>query len=179
MHAHTFNYEHTQSYACVPNHLYTLPHTTHTTSTFPHHTHIFITTRILSPHTHLPPTTHTHTHLVVHALPTVGDHTQESHGLGKVLHCLSLPCTCWPSWGSPQVHGECLGEREVDSICQWGDHQPAIQSHVLVAEAKLPRALLDHELVWFLLPVEPQLALPLKLTCLHDAEWDKRDRYTQ
>lgn len=136
MHTHlimnTHNHMHVYPTICIPSHIPHKPQahfpiipTSSSPHAYPHHTPTF-------------PPSHTHTHLVVHPLPAVGDHTQESHGLGKVLHCLSLPCTCWPSWGSPQVHGECLGECEVDSICQWGDHQPAIQSHVLVPKPNFP-----------------------------------------
>ena len=64
------------------------------------------------------------------------------------------------------MHGESLCNCEVDPVCQCGNHKSAIEAHVFVAEVESPGALLHHELVGLLLPVEPQLALPLKLTCL-------------
>ena len=108
------------------------------------------------------------THLEVHAFSTVCDHTEQPHGFGQIFDGLSFPRTSWTSWCPSQVHGEGLSDGEIDPVCQGGDHQTTVQTHVLVAETKLARALPHHDGVGFLFPVEPQLTLPLKLSCLHD-----------
>ena len=67
-----------------------------------------------------------------------------------------------------------LCECEVDSVREWGDDKATIQTHVLVAVAKLSRTLSHQKLIGLLLPVKAQLALPLKLTCVHDATKHQR-----
>ena len=62
-----------------------------------------------------------------------------------------------------------LCECEVNSVGEWGNDQPPVETHVLIAKAEFAGALLHHDGVGLQLPVEPQLALPLKLTGLHDA----------
>lgn len=54
-------------------------------------------------------------HHVVHALSTVGDHTQEAQSLGQVLGGLCLPRSSRPRGGSTQVHGQGLRQAQT----QW------------------------------------------------------------
>ena len=61
-----------------------------------------------------------------------------------------------------------LCESEVDSVSEWCDHQTTVQTHVLIAIAKGACALPNDQLIRLLLPVEPQLAFPFKLTGIHD-----------
>ena len=61
-----------------------------------------------------------------------------------------------------------LREGEVDSVGERRDDQSSVEPHVLVTVAEGSRTLPDVELVGFPVPVEPQLALPLKLLGIQD-----------
>lgn len=47
-------------------------------------------------------------HLKVHTLSTVGDHTEQPQSLGQILGGLCFTCTCRPGGGTTQVHGQSL-----------------------------------------------------------------------
>ena len=57
-----------------------------------------------------------HTHPEVHALSTVGDNTQETESFGQILGGLCLACTSRTSRGTTKLHGQGLGEGQVDSV---------------------------------------------------------------
>ena len=109
-------------------------------------------------------------YLKVHAFTTVGDNTQQSQGLGQILGSLCLPCSCRSSRSSSKFHRQCLGQCEVDTICQGCDHKTSVETHVFITIAKLPSALADDELIRFLFPVKSQLAFPFEFPCIQDTE---------
>lgn len=62
-----------------------------------------------------------------------------------------------------------LSESQVNPVCEGCDDQPSIQTHVLITIAEGPCALTDVQLVWFSVPVKPQLTFPFKLPGLKNA----------
>ena len=72
-----------------------------------------------------------------------------------------------------QFEGQCLGQRHVTSIGQRCDHQPTIQTHILVSIPKTTRALTDHTIVDIAIPIKPQLRLPGKFFRVKDGFTDE------
>lgn len=62
-----------------------------------------------------------------------------------------------------------LSESQVNPVRKGRDNQPPVQTHVLVAVAEGPRALADVQLIWFSVPVKPQLTFPFELLGLENA----------
>src|SRR6218665_429110 len=117
------------------------------------------------------------TDLVVHPFSTVGDNAEQSKRLCKVLCRFRLSRSSRSGRRSPAVHGQGLGEREVDAVRQWGDDKTPVQTHVFVSIAKVSSALTDDELIRFLLPVEAQLTLPLKLPRIENTAQEKSNTF--
>ena len=111
--------------------------------------------------------------LVVHALAAVGDDAEKAESLGQVLSGLSLAGAGWSGRCSSKLHRQSLGQGEVDSISQRSNDQSTVQAHVLVAVPELTRTLTDQQLVSVLVPVEPQLTLPLELTSVKNTVRNK------
>jgi len=99
-------------------------------------------------------------HLVVHAFAAVGDDTQKTERFRQVLGRLRLSSASRSSWSTAELHGQSLGEGEVDAVRQRCDDQSPVETHVFVAITELARALANYQLVGNTLPVKPERNRP-------------------
>ena len=109
------------------------------------------------------PAKHLRRHLVIDAVGAVEDDDVPCECLAEVLHGLRLAGTR----GSERVAaaaGEQRGSQShVTPIRQRRHHQPPVVALVLVPVRKHGEHLLDHAVVLFLVPVEPELRDPLEI----------------
>jgi len=100
--------------------------------------------------------------LVIEAVAAVNNETRQCQRLGEILRRFRLPRARGTRRAPSELECECLGQCHVTSVGERRDHEAAVETHILVAIAEFPGALLDDAVVHITVPIQAKLTLPCK-----------------